>query len=169
MDADLSKYYQNEIGGRPAGCLEWPHSKQKQYRFHSRQGYIPNDDYEPVIRDSNVTWCDYRRKVAHRKPKYLFYHYESSVTAHICEDDFFLAAMLLDEALPMGDVLLPQDGTTLKTNRLLMVFTTAGRATERQLHILFGLGEICGRIKGNELDAGSLLLPLQMTPETRGK
>lgn len=171
VDAEPGKSNQHEIGGLPAaGFRKWlgTPGKHEEYRFRARQIYISDDDDEPVICDSHVTWYDCRRKVAHRAPEYRLYYYDSPVTARISEGDFFLVAKLRDEALPLPDILLPQDGAALNPGSLLMVFAPAGSAAERQLRILFGLGEIGERFKAGELDAGCLLLPLRMMLETLG-
>ena len=171
VDAEPGKSHQHEIGGLPAaGFREWlgTPGKQEEYRFRARQIYISDDDEEPVICDSHVTWYDCRRKVAHRGPEYRLYYYDSPVTARISEGDFFLVAKLREDALPLQDVFLPLDGADLKPGSLLMVFAPAGSAAERQLRILFGLGEIGERFKAGELNAGSLLLPLRMMLEALG-
>lgn len=171
VDAEPGKSHQHEIGGLPAaGFREWlgTPGKQEEYRFRARQIYISDDDDEPVICDSHVTWYDCRRKVAHRGPEYRLYYYDSPVTARISEGDFFLVAKLREDALPLQDVFLPLDGADLKPGSLLMVFAPPGSAAERQLRILFGLGEIGERFKAGELDAGSLLLPLRMMLEALG-
>ncbi|AVG15498.1 restriction endonuclease [Chromobacterium vaccinii] len=171
VDAEPGKSNQHEIGGLPAaGFREWlgTPGKQEVYRFRARQIYISDDDDEPVICDSHVTWYDCRRRVLHRGPEYRLYYYDSPVTACISEGDFFLVAKLREDALPLQDVFLPLDGADLKPGSLLMVFAPAGSAAERQLRILFGLGEIGERFKAGKLDAGSLLLPLRMMLEALG-
>lgn len=171
VDAEPDQSNQHEIGGLPsAGFKQWlgTPGKQEEFRFRARQIYISDDDDEPVICDSHVTWYDCRRKVAHRGPEYRLYYYDSPVTARISEGDFFLVAKLRDDVLPLQDVILPLDGADLKPGSLLMVFVPAGSAAERQLRILFGLGEIGERFKAGELDAGSLLLPLRMMLEALG-
>ncbi|MBP4043947.1 type II restriction endonuclease [Chromobacterium violaceum] len=171
VDAEPGKSNQHEIGGLPAaGFREWlgTPGKQEVYRFRARQIYISDDDDEPVICDSHVTWYDCRRRVLHRGPEYRLYYYDSPVTARISEGDFFLVAKLREDALPLQDVFLPHDGADLRPGSLLMVFAPAGSAAERQLRILFGLGEIGERFKAGELDAGSLLLPLRMMLEALG-
>lgn len=171
VDAEPGKSNQHEIGGLPAaGFREWlgTPSKEEEYRFRARQVYISDDDEEPVICDSHVTWYDCRRKVAHRSPEYRLYYYDSPVTRRMSEGDFLLVAKLRDEALPLKNFILSQDGIPLKPGSLLMVFAPAGSAAERQLRILFGLGEIGERFTAGELGAGCLLLPLRMMLETLG-
>jgi len=171
VDAEPGKSHQHEIGGLPAaGFREWlgTPGKEEEYRFRARQVYISDDDEEPIICDSHVTWYDCRRKVAHRSPEYRLYYYDSPVSTRISEGDFFLVAKLREEALPLQDLTLPQDGAALKPGSLLMVFAPAGSTAERQLRLLFGLGDIGERFKAGELDAGTLLLPLRMMLETLG-
>ncbi|OHX17982.1 restriction endonuclease [Chromobacterium amazonense] len=171
VDAEPGKSHQHEIGGLPAaGFREWlgTPGKEEEYRFRARQIYIPDDDDEPIICDSHVTWYDCCRKVAHRGPEYRLYYHDSPVTTRISEGDFFLVAKLSEEALPLQDLTLPADGAVLKPGSLLMVFAPAGSAAERQLRQLFGLGNVGERFKAGELAAGTLLLPLRMMLETLG-
>lgn len=170
VDSESQKSHQHEIGGLPAaGFREWLGSpgKREEYRFRTRQIYISDDETEPVICDSLVTWYDCRRNVAHRGPEYRLYYYDSPVTACISEGDFFLVAKLQDEALPLQEMALPQD-MVVNPGSLLMIFAPAHSAAERQLRILFGLGEIGNRFTVGELNEGCLLLPLRMMLESLG-
>lgn len=171
VDAEPDQSHQHEIGGLPsAGFKQWlgTPSKSEVYRFCSRQVYITDDDDEPVICDSHVTWYDCRRKVGHRSPEYRLYYYDSPVTDRIHEGDFFLIAKLKEDTLPIFGLNAPADGALLKTGTLLMIFAPAGSGAERQLRILFGLDTVGDRFKAGVPDAGSLLLPLRMMLEGLG-
>lgn len=171
VDAEPGTSNQHEIGGLPAaGFKQWlgTPGKSEVFRFHTRQIYISDDDQAPVMGDGHVTWYDCRRKSPRRSPEYRLYYYDSPVTRHISEGDFFLVAKLHKDVLPLQDAPLPQDNAELKAGSLLMVFAPAGSSAERQLRLLFGLNQVGNHFCPGTLDAGSLLLPLRLMLEDLG-
>lgn len=154
VDADPGTSNQHEIGGLPAaGFKRWLGTPGKgetaEFRFQARQVYMSDEAEAPLACDSEVTWYDCRRKVAHRGPEYRLYYHDSPVTRQLSAGDFFLIAKLKDGSL-------------------LMVFTPAGSSIEFQLRSLFGLGLIDDRFRPGTLDAISLLLPLRLMLEDLG-
>lgn len=152
VDADPGRSHQHEIGGLPAaGFKQWlgTPGKTEEFRFKARQIYIRDENEALITCESEVTWYDSRRKVAHRSPEYRLYYYDSQVTRQLSSGDFFLIAKMKDDSL-------------------LMVFTPAGSYIENQLRTLFGLGLIDERFRAGTLDSISLLLPLRLMLEDLG-
>lgn len=171
VDAEPAKSNQHEIGGLPkAGFKAWlgTPAKHEVFRYRCRQIYISDENEEPLICDSSVTWYDCRRNVEHRGPEYRLYYYDSPVTSLIQEGDFFLVAKLCPDVLPLKEVATPEDGHETKNGSLLMIFAPADSSAEHQLRHLFGIDKPGDSFKPGKLDAGSLLLPLRLMLESLG-
>ncbi len=151
VDAEPARSNQHEIGGLPAaGFKQWlgaPPNGDKAY-FPARQVYITDENAEPVVCESQVSWYDCRYG-KNRSAEYRLYYATTPVTSLLQAGDFFLIAK-------------HRDGS------LLMVFAPAASTVERQLRSIFGLADVGESFKAGELNTSGLLLPLRLMLETLG-
>ncbi|MBS0307891.1 MAG: restriction endonuclease [Proteobacteria bacterium] len=152
VDADPARSNGHEIGGLPsAGARNWlgiP-SKGEVFRYPALHVYLADDQDEPLICDSEVTWYDARSKQPGRSPEYRMYYEDSPVTMRFKPGDFFLVAKHRD-------------------GRLLMCFSPQKSAAEKQLRAIFGLSVIDEDFRQGDLNASTLLLPLRLMLESLG-
>lgn len=152
VDAEPEKSNQHEIGGLPsAGFKKWlgtPSKDEKSY-FPARQVYISDADEETLVHDGQVSWYDCRYNQPKRSPEYRLYYESTPVTSRIRKGDFFLIAKH-------------------RNGSLLMVFTPAGGAVERQLRAVFGLKNVLDEFSAGQLNTDSLLLPIRLLLEEIG-
>ncbi|QCB47657.1 type II restriction endonuclease [Hydrogenophaga sp. PAMC20947] len=168
VDAEAKKSNQHEIGGLVrAGFSPYLGVGPDDFRYKVRQVYISDDQEEPIICDSYVTWYDTRRDDESRGPEYRLYYYDSPVTEMMSGGDFFLLAKLKNEISSQTEGVVPA-GIKLRPGSFLMVFARPGSSAESQLKAMFGLSSVSGAFSSGKTDAVDLILPLRLMLESIG-
>lgn len=152
VDINPKKSNQHEIGGLiKAGLSTYLGEPQngEKWSFPAKLVYLEEDSEELISCEANLTWYDTRYDDPDRSAEYRLYYPSNLAIKQATEGDFFLIAKMRDGSL-------------------LLVFAPRDGQVEHQLRSLFGLPELGKSLKGGQLDAIKLHLPLRLLLEEIG-
>jgi hypothetical protein len=126
VEADLIRSHQHEING-VKGLREILGEPEGNVQFEARLLYFTDEDDEPIVADSTLTWYDARQRARIERGvmrwEYRLYFKTTNVSLNAAAGDLLVIAKLLDGSL-------------------LVVIAESGSSIARQIEWLFGFTEL---------------------------